>query len=104
MRKIITRWVQDPLSEVQKWYLYALAGNHQARYLNEGDAFLKRIVAIDKTYICVRLCGTKAHVYCKTNSPSSRMTTLVVMSQTMSLTYYDGGSGKSWNTLITHLK
>ncbi|XP_035218137.1 uncharacterized protein LOC118191444 [Stegodyphus dumicola] len=49
MRKIASRWVPHRLTEVQKWYRYALAGTHLERYRNEGDAFLQRTVAIDET-------------------------------------------------------
>ncbi|KAJ4447723.1 hypothetical protein ANN_09731 [Periplaneta americana] len=43
-------WVSHNLTETQKWHRYAIAQLPLQRYHNEGDVFLKRIVAIDEMW------------------------------------------------------
>ncbi|GBL95670.1 hypothetical protein AVEN_100221-1 [Araneus ventricosus] len=50
MRKIASRWVPYDLTEMQKWLRYDAARNHFERYECEGEAFLRRIIALDETW------------------------------------------------------
>jgi len=49
MRKIASRWVPHDLTEMQKWLPYDAVRNHLEHYDREGEAFLRRIVTLDKT-------------------------------------------------------
>ncbi|GFR14777.1 histone-lysine N-methyltransferase SETMAR [Trichonephila clavata] len=37
-----------PLTEVQRWFRYAICSDHFERWLQDGDQFLSRIIAIDE--------------------------------------------------------
>ncbi|PNF23867.1 hypothetical protein B7P43_G13737 [Cryptotermes secundus] len=50
MRKIASRWVPHDLMEMQKWLRYNTARNHLECYEREGEAFLCRIITLDKTW------------------------------------------------------
>ena len=47
--------------------------------------------------------AVEIHVYCKKISLLCCLRTFIVISQTTSLSYWDVGNGKPWNTLPTHL-
>lgn len=48
LRKIAARWVPHALTEVQRWVRYAICSDHLARWQQDGDQFLSRIIAIDE--------------------------------------------------------
>ncbi|GFR30061.1 regucalcin [Trichonephila clavata] len=48
LRKIAARWVPHALTEVQRWFRYAICSDHFERWLQDGDQFLSRIIAIDE--------------------------------------------------------
>ncbi|GFR23654.1 histone-lysine N-methyltransferase SETMAR [Trichonephila clavata] len=48
LRKIATRWVPHALTEVQRWLRYAICSDIFARWQQDGDQFLPRIIAIDQ--------------------------------------------------------
>ena len=46
--KIASRWVPHALTDVQSWVCYAVCSDHLARWQQDGDEFLSRIIAIDE--------------------------------------------------------
>ena len=50
-RKIVARWVPHHLSDDQKTCRMTISAQHLARFRREGDLFLKRIVAIDESWM-----------------------------------------------------
>jgi hypothetical protein len=51
MRKVAARWVPHHLSDEQKTHRQRIAEKLLHRYQTEGEEFLKRIVALDETWI-----------------------------------------------------
>ena len=49
-RNFAARWLPHEISEVQQWNRYAVAQALLDQYQREGDDFLGRIVAMDKTW------------------------------------------------------
>ncbi|GFY57148.1 histone-lysine N-methyltransferase SETMAR [Trichonephila inaurata madagascariensis] len=45
LRKIAARWVPHALTEVQRWLRYAICSDHFARWQQDGDEFLSRIIS-----------------------------------------------------------
>ncbi|GFX20433.1 histone-lysine N-methyltransferase SETMAR [Trichonephila clavipes] len=50
LRKITEWWVPHVLTEIRRWLSYPLSSDHFARWLQDGDQFLSRIIAIDEFY------------------------------------------------------
>ncbi|GFQ94401.1 histone-lysine N-methyltransferase SETMAR [Trichonephila clavata] len=48
LRKIATRWVPHVLTEVQRWLRYAIRSDHFARWQQEVEKILSRIISIDE--------------------------------------------------------
>ncbi|GFW13702.1 centaurin-gamma-1A [Trichonephila clavipes] len=46
----VDQWMGHIVSSTRKWHRYAMVGIHVVRYRNSGDAFLRRIVVIDKMW------------------------------------------------------
>ena len=50
MRKIASKWVPHDLTDMHKWQRYDASRMHLQHYEHEGEAFLRRFIAIDETW------------------------------------------------------
>ncbi|GFS52305.1 transposable element Tcb1 transposase [Trichonephila inaurata madagascariensis] len=48
LRKIAAPWIPHAQTEVQRWLRYATCSKHFARWQQNSDQFLSRIIAIDE--------------------------------------------------------